>query len=107
MFESTDVIFDKQNGLTAIVLNVFESKNEYGNGILVCYLTNKSKDDIDNIQFISKLYFEMIAFYRKPNLEDLKQYVSIKKHLLDREIEIYERDKYNDIDVLISNLKAI
>lgn len=107
MFEPTDIILDKQNGLTAIVLNVCESENEYGNGILICYLTNESKDDIDNIQFISKLDFEMIAFYRKPNLEELKQYVAFKKYLLNREVEIYERDKYNDIDVLISNLKGL
>lgn len=100
MFKTTDIIIDESNGFKAIVINNIDN-----DGFLIGYLNeNKIADDIDgNIQYINKL--EKTSYCRKPNLEDLKQYVSFKKHLLDREIEIFERDEYDDIDILISNLK--
>jgi len=100
MYELTDIIIDENNGFKAIVINNIDS-----DGFLVGYLSeNKISHNIEgNIQYINKL--EKTSYYRKPNLNDLKEYVAFKKHLLDREIEIFERKEYDDINVLISNLK--
>lgn len=101
MYELTDIIIDESNGFKAIVIN--DTDND---GFLVGYLNeNKIADDIDgNIQYINKA--EKTSHYKKPNFEELKQYVAFRNHLLDREIEIYEREEYDNIDFLISNLKG-
>jgi len=100
MYEITDIIIDKKSGLKAIILTITDD------GFLVGFLKeNQTSEHIENnIQYLFEA--DEKIFFKKPNLNELKEYVEFKKFLLDREIEIFERGEYEDIDILISNLKG-
>lgn len=97
--KTTDIVIDIKSKKEAIVLSI-STQEEYllgfkdgtfGEGLAnnICYVVSENK----------------ITFKKKPNFEELKQYVAFKHHLLEREIEIFERNEYDNIDILISNLR--